>query len=196
MIAAFFGGRYLERARVETPQTKLQVAVQAFRSGYDKTALSLLTPLADEGNSKAQYWLADIHENGLGVKPDMTEALSLLEKSAAQQFVPAERHLGQLYLQGNKTLPDFARARTWLDKAAIAGDSAAQRQVGHIFALGLGVPQDLSEAYGWYENAALDGDGFAQHLRDDLTTRMSPAEIAKGQQDAKDIAVSFKPVKS
>jgi TPR repeat protein len=196
VIAAYFGGRYMEREKFEAPQTKMQIALQAFRSGYDQTALSLLTPLANEGNPKAQYWLADIYENGLGVKMDIPMALGLLEKSAVQGFVPAERDLGTLYLKGNKTLPDFEKARAWLNKAAITGDGEAQRHLGHIFALGLGVPRDLSEAYGWYENAAVQGDGFAQHLRDDLATRMSPAEVTKGQQVAKDIAASVKPTKA
>ncbi len=195
LMAGFFGGKYIERNRPPTPQDKLQMALQAFRSNYDQTAVSLLTPLADEGNPKAQYWLADMDENGLGVKRDMPAAIGLLEKSAAQGFVPAESHLGQLYLQGDETLQDFGKAQTWLRKAAVAGNSAAQRQLGYIFALGLGVPRDLPEAYGWYENAALNGDGMAKHLRDDLVTRMSPAEIAQGEQTAKDIATDINPAK-
>jgi TPR repeat protein len=62
--------------------------------------------------------------------------------------------------------------------------------------LGLGGPQDRVQAYGWYENAALHGDGLAERLRDDLLKRMSPAEIDKGEQAAKDIAASIKPPKS
>jgi TPR repeat protein len=91
-------GQYIERSRPVTPQARLQEALQAFRSGYDQAALSILKPLADEGNPKAQYWLSDIYENGVGVKPDMATALALLDKSATQGFVPAERHLGELYL--------------------------------------------------------------------------------------------------
>src|ERR1700758_2663722 len=91
MVASLLAGQYLERSRAMTPEAKLQIALQAFRSGYDETALYILTPLADEGNSKAQYWLADIYQNGLGVKPEATKAVSLFEKSAAQGFVPAQR---------------------------------------------------------------------------------------------------------
>lgn len=193
VAVAFFSGRSLERAQPVSPQAELQTAVQAFRLGYDQAALSMLVPLANEGNPKAQYWLADIYENGLGVKSDPAVALDLLKKSAGQGFVPAERHLGELYLRGNETMQDFGLAQTWLSKAASAGDGEAQRQLGHIFALGLGVPRDLARAYAWYENAVLSGDGLAKPMRDDLLTRMSPADIAKGEQMAKDIAGSPRP---
>jgi TPR repeat protein len=83
-----------------------------------------------------------------------------------------------------------------LHKAATAGDARAQEQLGHIYALGLGVPQDRVQAYGWYENAALHGDGLGERMRDDLLKRMSPTEIDKGEQTAKDIAASIKPAKS
>ncbi len=191
----FFGGRHLGRDQPVTPQAKLQQAMQEFRSGYDKAALAMLKPLADEGNPKAQYSLADIYENGEGVKPDVAMAMTLLEKSAAQGFVPAESHLGELYLRGTETLQDFGKAQTWLHKAAVAGDSRAQWLLGNIFALGLGIPVDRAQAYGWYENAVLHGDGLAKPLREDLLTRMSPEEITKGQQDAKNIAADIKPAK-
>jgi TPR repeat protein len=196
MVASLLAGRYLERSRAMPPEVKLQIALQAFRSGYDETALSILTPLADEGNSKAQYWLADIYENGIGVKPDTARALTLLQKSAAQGFVPAQRHLGEVYLRGNEMLQDFGKAHLWLHKAATAGDAEAERMLGQMFALGLGVTQDQPEAYAWYEVAALGGDGLAKRLRNDILKDMSPAEIAKGEQVAKDIAAEIKPARS
>jgi len=39
------------------PDAKLQIALEAFRSGNDATALSLLTPLANEGNARANIGL-------------------------------------------------------------------------------------------------------------------------------------------
>jgi TPR repeat protein len=173
----------------------LQYAVQRLRSGYDKAADAMLTPLADEGNPKAQYSLSDIYENGLGVKPDMQRAVALLEKSAAQGFQPAVRHLGGLYLRGNETLnetlQDFQKAQIWLHKAAITGDAEAQHELGQIYALGLGVPANRPKAYAWYENASVNGDGLSKHLRDELLTHMSPAEMAAGEQRAKDISVNI-----
>jgi len=196
LVAGLVAGYFVKESPLK-PDAKLQIALEAFRSGNDATALSLLTPLANEGNAKAQYWLADIYEDDdQGVKSDVAKAHALLEKSAAQGFVPAERHLGQLYLRGTATLQDFGKAQSWLHKAATAGDYRAQEQLGHIYALGLGVPQDKGQAYGWYENAALHGDGLAERMRDNLLKLMSPTEIGKGEQTAKEIAANIKPAKS
>lgn len=142
LLAALYVGQYAERSRPVAPQTKVQHAIQALQSGYDQNALAILKPLAGAGNPKAQYWLADIYENGLGVTRDMTTAVALLEKSASQGFLPAERRLGALYLRGNETLQNFGKAQTWLHKAALAGSGEAQRELGHIYALGLGVAAD------------------------------------------------------
>jgi hypothetical protein len=60
----------------------------------------------------------------------------------------------------------------------------------------LGVVQDRPQAYAWYETAALNGDGLAKHLRDDILTRMSPAEIDEGLLVAKRIASDMKTAKS
>jgi TPR repeat protein len=197
LVAGLSRGYFVKESRPETADAKLQIALQAFRAGNDATAITLLTPLANEGNAKAQYWLADIYDDDdPGVKPDRTKAQVLLEKSAAQGFAPAERRLGQLDLRGTATLQDFGKAQSWLHKAATAGDARAQEHLGHIYALGLGVPQDMSQAYGWYENAAVHGDGLAERMRDDLLKRMSPAEIDKGEQIAKEISASIKPAKS
>lgn len=192
VVVGFFGGRYVERGTIAAQSARLAMAVGALQSGDNRAALSSLKPMAHAGDPKAQYWLADMYENGLGVPPDMAAAISLLDQSAQHGFVPAEQRLGELYLYGNQTLQDFGRARTWLHDAAVAGDGAAQRELGQIYALGLGVPVDIPKAYGWYENAVLAGDGLAAHLRDDLVSRMSPSDMVKGEQLARNIAAQIK----
>lgn len=186
--AGLVGSHVFGAAAPVSQYDKMQAGLQALRAGYDQTALSMFKPLAAEGNEKAQYWVADIYENGWGVPPDVKAAMGMLEKSAAQGFVPAERHLGGLYLSGNKVLQDFGRAHDLLHKAADAGDSVAQRELGQMFALGLGVAASKPDAYAWYENAALGGDGLAKRMRDELLTRMTPDEIAHGEQTAKNIS--------
>jgi TPR repeat protein len=191
IAVAFFLGRAVEHDAYAAPAEKMTVAIEALRSGNDAMALSLFKPLADGGDSKAQYWLADMYENGLGVKQDKTAALGLLKDSAAQGFVLAEQRLGELYLSGSETLQDFGKASTWLRKAAVAGNGRAERDVGNIFALGLGVNRDPVQAYAWYENAILHGDGPAKNLRDGLVAKMSADDIAKGEEAARDIATKI-----
>lgn len=187
------GSRFFHRASPSAPQDKMQAGLQSLRSGDDQAALSTLKPLAAKGNAKAQYWVADIYENGWGVPPDRKTALDMLEKSADQGFVPAERHLGGLYLRGNAVLQDFGRAQALLHSAADGADSDAQRELGQMYALGLGVAASKPQAYGWYENAAVSGDGLAKRMRDAMLSGMTQPEIAQGEQAAKTIAAEIKP---
>jgi len=116
LVAGLVAGYFVKESPLK-PDAKLQIALEAFRSGNDATALSLLTPLANEGNAKAQYWLADIYEDDdQGVKSDVAKAHALLEKSAAQGFVPAERHLGQLYLRAPQRSRISARLKAGCTK--------------------------------------------------------------------------------
>lgn len=196
LIAAggYFLGSYFEQQQSADPKARLEAAIADFRNGYDQQALQLLKPLADDGNAKAQYWLADMYEGDFGQDRDMKTAVGLLEKSATQGFLPAEARLGDLYLNGDEILQDFVKAHEWLEKAALAGDSGSQRNLGQIYALGLGVDRDPAEAYAWYETAAVSGDGLAKARRDELLKSMRPDDETKGQKRAEDIATQIKPV--
>ncbi len=182
----FLSSYYVDRRHVAIPGTTLQMEIKAVRSGHDADALSIFKPIAEKGDPKAQYWMADIYENGLGVKRDMPTSLKWLTKSASQGFMPAQRHLGGLYLRGDKTLQDFGLAQTWLSKAAFAGDNGSQRELGRIYGSGLGVPVDVPKAYAWLENAALGGDDLAQSMRNKILVGMS--EAAAAEEQAKQIS--------
>ena len=195
LVAGLVGGYLTKESRPAPADAKLQVALQAFRAGNDSTARSLLTPLANSGNAKAQYWLADIYEDDdSGVKTDVAKAQALLEKSAAQGFVPAETSRAALS-ERRCNAPGFRQGPILAAQGRDLRRRQSARALGHIYALGLGVPRDRAQAYGWYENAALHGDGLAERMRDDLLMRMAPTEIDKGEQAAKDIAANIKPAK-
>ncbi len=63
-------------------------------------AISLLTRAADEGSAEAQYELAKLYEQGLGVEADPARALELYRQSASQNFPDAINDLGFLTYQG------------------------------------------------------------------------------------------------
>ena len=109
-VGLFSGGymdRHSESGRQLTEDAKLQIALQAFRSGHNAAALDLLMPMANAGDAKAQYWLADIYDNETGNKSDVVKAQVLLQTSAEHGFVPAESRLGALYLSGTENFSGF-----------------------------------------------------------------------------------------
>ena len=177
----------------EGPQASLEKARQAFLSGNDSAAFKTFEPLAKSGNARAQFWVADMYEHGYGVKKDGTTEINWLMRAADEGFTPAEARLGEIYLAGEETLQDFPRARKWLTEAGMSGDAISERHLGHIYELGLGVRRDPAEAYAWYENAILGGDNSATQLRDDLVSRMSPEQLAKGHSRARELREEIKP---
>ena len=188
MVAGSFGSRLWTGSSSAKSGDKLSDAIHDYQSGDETSAISLLQPLVQGKNAKAEYWLANIYfDDGLGQNADKAKAVGLLEKSAGQGFVPAEGRLGELYMNGDEVLQDFGKSQTWLRKAATSGDVRAQRLLGHTYELGLGIKQDVSEAYGWYENAAKSGNVVAQRMRDTLLARMSQSEVSLGEADAKTI---------
>jgi TPR repeat protein len=186
-IVGYFVGSYTERQKLQDPSVRLGVALQAFREGYDDTALHLLTPLADGGNATAQYWLADIYQYGLGVRRDPQKAIDLLTKAASQGFVPAEQRLGEIYLHGRLVLQDVKRARDWFGKAAVAGDDSAQYELSQFYEQGLGAQADPVEAYAWAAIAAEHGNALAQRERDHILASLSPEQVTKAEQRARQI---------
>lgn len=70
-------------------------------------AVKFFTRAADAGAPDAQFELAKIYEQGLGVPADPAKALSLYQSSAAQGFADAINDLGFIYFQGGLGLqPD------------------------------------------------------------------------------------------
>ncbi|HTO82507.1 MAG TPA: tetratricopeptide repeat protein [Methylomirabilota bacterium] len=190
---AYVVGIHVERSGLATPQTKLERAREALRAGDDSVAFSTFEPLAKAGNARAQFWLGDMYEHGYGTKKDASAAIDWLTRAAKQGLTRAEARLGRIYLEGDVTPQDFATAKRWLSAAAMQGDAGSERYVGHIYELGLGVPRDPVAAYAWYECAVLNGDRFAVRLRDALTGRMQPDQIAKAEGQAKDLWREIRP---
>lgn len=81
----------------------------AYLRGDINTALSLWTPLAEQGNAEAQYMLGLIYFNGRYVEKDDDVAAQWLELSAAQGNANAELLLGVLVPSGQADMAQGAR---------------------------------------------------------------------------------------
>jgi len=87
-----------------------------FRPGE---AASLLERAAAAGSPEAQFELAKLLEQGIGVDPDPVRALDLYQQAAAADFADAVNDLGFLYYQGSLGLPqDTTRALSLFERAA------------------------------------------------------------------------------
>ncbi len=102
----------------------------------------------------------------------------------------AQYLLGLMHEKGEGVPQDYARALQRYRKAAEQGDVSAQAALGLMYMEGQGVLQDYVQAHMWLNMAALKArKGFREALRimrDDLATRMTPAQIAEAQKLARE----------
>jgi TPR repeat protein len=127
-----------------------------------------------------------LYVQGKGVPQDYTTARQWFEKAAAQGHAWAQFFLGVLYAEGRGVLQDYGTARQWYERAAAQGEAMAQFNLGLLYAEGRGVPQNSVHAWMWYSLAAAhstdDQPKLAADPRDEITRRMTPAQIAEAQR--------------
>jgi hypothetical protein len=91
----------------------------------DKTGVFWLTKAANAGNRGAQFTLATLYDEGVGVAPDLERANQLYRASAEQRYAPAAKALAVNLELGRGTARDRQQAIVWMQQAAAEGDSEA-----------------------------------------------------------------------
>jgi|SRR5277367_274389 len=105
--------------------------LSAYQKGDYTAAAKEWRPLADQGDSRAQFNLGLLYVDGLGVPQDYTQAVNWFERSAAQDYVKAQLNLGAMYGGGKGVKRDYVQAYKWLNICAAKGDAkcVAQRDL-------------------------------------------------------------------
>jgi len=152
-------------------------------------AAKWLRRAADQGLPEAQCQLGVCYSGGDGVTEDHVEAAKWYRKAAEQHFPEAQFALGNCYLDGSGVTKDLADGLAWTRKAAEQGYPPAQNSLGLCYSKGKGVTQDFVEAYKWFDLAAAQAGEHDVDAKMNLSMAersMSPDQIAKGQQLARD----------
>jgi TPR repeat protein len=82
-------------------------------------------------------------------------------------------------------LGDYVIALEKFTQSAERGNVAAQYDLGWMRARGLGAPTDYPAAYQWFALVARAGQEKGRQALEDISVRMSPAQIAEGEQRAR-----------
>jgi TPR repeat protein len=127
--------------------------VDAWQKGDFAAAVAEWRPLADKGDSDAQYNLGQAYKLGRGVPQDIAIAESWYEKAAQQGHAPAAANLGLILFQNG----DKQKAIPWLKMAADADDPRAEYVLGTALFNGDIVGKDWVRAYGMMSRAAAQG---------------------------------------
>jgi TPR repeat protein len=96
----------------------LEDAGAAYSRGDYATALTLVRPLAEQGNASAQNNLGLMYETGRGVPQDYKAAVKWLGLAADQGDTNAQLNLGLKYDNGLGVPQDHVQAYKWFSLAA------------------------------------------------------------------------------
>jgi len=142
--------------RPKAPATPYEQANIAVSNDDEESALKVLRPLAERGDPKAEFMV------------------------------------GELYYLFKK---QNAEALKWFRLASNQGNAGAMYYLGNMHHNGNGVPQNYVEAYKWYSLAVsqagprekeMDTLTMATENRDGVARRMTPAQVADAQRQAKE----------
>jgi serine/threonine protein kinase len=148
---------------------QMEKGIRAYYAGRYETALIILEPLSDRGNTRAQIRLGVMYLRGRGVEQNLDAGMNLIKKAfpnlqvAAVAGEPwAQADMGSLYQTGLLVAKNNTEAVRWYRAAAEQGYAGAQTNLGAMYADGKGVAQSKTEAVKWLRLAAEQGDKVAQ----------------------------------
>lgn len=155
---------------------------QAYSSGDYATALAEWQALADAGDANACYGLGLMYGNGFGVDMNDDNALKYYTCAAEQGHAEAQNNLGVMHQNGWGVPQSDEIALEWFRLAAEQGITGAQMALGRYYAMDFLASYDPVVAYKWFGLAGSLGELDGDSKRDFLASRMTPEEIAAGDQ--------------
>ena len=105
---------------------------------------------------------------------------------AEQGDAKAQFNLGVAYDDGKIVARDYKEAVKWYTKAAEQGYTSAQYRLGVMYGDGKGVARHYKSAHMWFNIAAANGGSEAVKKRDILAKVMTPSQIEKAQDMARE----------
>jgi len=100
------------------------------RANY-KTAREIWLSDAEKGDAKAQNYLGEIYEKGLGIEPDYKAAANWYRQAAEQGYAAAQINLGKLYEEGRGVPQDMEKALFWYGQAFGLANLQLARELRH-----------------------------------------------------------------
>lgn len=139
---------------VTVPATAdVKTGVDAWQQGDYAKAIAEWRPLAQAGDSDAQFNLGQAYKLGRGVQPDLNTAIDWYRKAAQQGHMRAEDNLGLLLFQQG----DRSGAMPYLQHASMRGEPRAQYIVGTALFNGDMIGKDWVRAYALMTRASAAG---------------------------------------
>ena len=125
-----------------------------------------------------------MHEKGLGVPRDLSQARKWTEAAANGGNVRAMHDLAVFYAQGDGGPQSYAAAVNWFRKAAEFGVVDSQYNLGVLYERGIGIDPNPTEALVWFKIAARGGDAVSSTKIQELSKSLSADVTQSADQRA------------
>ena len=105
--------------------------------------------------------------------------------AAEEDEETAQYYMGEMYRNGLGVPKDFKEAFKWSKLAADQGNASTQNNLSYMYYKGQGVPKDYVLAHMWWNLSGSNGNKEAAENRDIVETKMTPQQIEKAQEMAR-----------
>lgn len=143
------------------------------------------TPLAEQGDLVAQFYMGLVYSEGQGVEKDDAEAVRWYRLAADHGDALAQFRLGLHYATGDGVAEDDVGSVRWFRMAAEQGAAIAQLSLAVHYDNGEGVPQSTTEAYAWVTVAEAQGSPQAARFKSLLEESLTQAASDGGLELAR-----------
>jgi TPR repeat protein len=147
---------------------KIDEAYGAFQRGLYLTAMNLALPKAQLGDAAAQTLVAELLDNGLGVKRNQSDAAFWYEQAAKAGDANAQFKYALMLMDGKLVKRDRKLADEMMEKAAAGGNPEAQFNIAQIKVAATPGEKGLMDALPLYEKAAEQGIPDAEYALSQL----------------------------
>lgn len=154
-------------------------AYGAYQRGLYLTAMNLALPKAQAGDPAAQTLVAEVMQNGLGVKRDRKGAAFWYGQAAEKGDPAAMFKYSLILLDGELVTRDTAKSEELMRKAADRGNAQAQFNYAQALVAGAPGTKGLKAALPYYEKAAAQGVVDAQYAVSQLYLNLEDIDAAK-----------------
>lgn len=139
-------------------------------------------PLAELGETWAEYNLGWVYDNGRGVTKDEVEAVRWYRKAAEQGYADAQNNLGVMYEYGTGVTKNDIEAIHWYRKAEGAGNDQAFKNLELMYSQGRGVSNEETNIF-----SRLEAFAYQNNVNAELDLAMMYAYgrgVAKNEAEA------------
>lgn len=109
---------------------------------------------ADQGQNRAEYYVANMSVVGAGTPQNVPRGVRLLEKVAESDHMGAIYNLGKIYKRGFNIPQNHREAVKWFQRNAERGHVESMFELADSYEKGFGVERSPSKALEWYRVAS------------------------------------------